>query len=200
MMRRATTEQVAQYACNHGEFRADQEAIWSDISERSSRRKSRSTSEALSGIFAEDQNDLDDYDSHIQHQENQVGAAFAINGTLVGCDCFALANTCEKILSKLVQSYALDAIDLADSYKKSNSVTQVEVQDFLTKINKQPAQQLPAVALGTDCRFDSDNVFGSALVEGQALYHLALFSREESNRPETKSHLCRMSTRRRLNL
>jgi hypothetical protein len=43
--------------------------------------------------------------------DGQVGALFAIGDRIVGFDLFDSADTCRKLLPKLVRSYAIDAID-----------------------------------------------------------------------------------------
>jgi hypothetical protein len=43
-----------------------------------------------------------------------VGAVFLINGKVVGLDSLGKPDTLSKVFKKLVQSYALDAIDFLD--------------------------------------------------------------------------------------
>jgi hypothetical protein len=49
----------------------------------------------------------------------QVGALFSINGGVIGLECFGYDGTFERFFSKLVKSYALDAIDLPNPFAEA---------------------------------------------------------------------------------
>jgi hypothetical protein len=53
-MRAMKARQVQESVRSHGEYRADQSAIWADISERASRRDAASPSMAMAGIYEKD--------------------------------------------------------------------------------------------------------------------------------------------------
>jgi hypothetical protein len=54
---------------------------------------------------------------------------FTINGEVVGMDAFGRPETFSKVFNKLVQSYALDAIDWIDG-NKADRLPKDEVTDF----------------------------------------------------------------------
>ena len=54
---------------------------------------------------------LADYRRAFEKAEGQIGALFAVNGEAMGFDLFDSKHTLGKLLPKLVESYALDAID-----------------------------------------------------------------------------------------
>jgi ARG and Rhodanese-Phosphatase-superfamily-associated Protein domain len=49
----------------------------------------------------------------------EVGPVFAINGKVVGVECFSYQQTFSKFFSKQVQSYALDALDWLEDTGKA---------------------------------------------------------------------------------
>jgi hypothetical protein len=57
---------------------------------------------------------VEEYNRHFRPIEGQVGAVFLINGRVVGLDSFGKPDTLARVFKKLVQSYALDAIDFLD--------------------------------------------------------------------------------------
>ena len=76
-----------------------------------------SPSMAMGRMYEKEQARLEKYVNHFRLVDMQVGAVFAINGKVVGLDSFARPETCAGVFKKLVQSYALDAIDWFDPEK-----------------------------------------------------------------------------------
>ena len=70
---------------------------------------------AMANIYEKDRPSLDEYVKHFSVQDKQVGAVFLINGEEVGLDTCGIEETFAKIFKKLVESYALDAIDWFDA-------------------------------------------------------------------------------------
>jgi hypothetical protein len=92
-------------------FRSDQGAIWDEISSKAARLKAQSPTMSMSAIYEKKRSSLVDYVKHFRPFEMQVGAAFLINGEVVGVDTFGRQETFRKVFKKLVESYALDAVD-----------------------------------------------------------------------------------------
>jgi hypothetical protein len=95
-MRAMKAQQVQQSVRAHGEYRADQSAIWHDIAERASRRDAASPSMAMAGIYEKDLPSLEEYLRHFSLIGSQVGAVFMINGKVVGMDAFGKPETLSK--------------------------------------------------------------------------------------------------------
>ena len=129
-MRAMKSEQVQRSVRARGEYQADQAALWADISERASRRQAMSPSMAMANIYEKDLPSLHEYLQHFSLIGYQVGAVFTINGEVVGMDAFGRPETFSKVFSKLVQSYALDAIDWIEPDKKEMTHKD-EVTEFL---------------------------------------------------------------------
>ena len=125
---------------------------------------------------------------------------FLINGKIVGLDSFGKQTTFSKVFKKLIESYALDAIDWLEEEKKTEKKEQGSgdgVAAFLESIRKADAQSSPSVALGSDVRLESDTTIGFALDYEGALLHLSAFAREKKADGNTAFPMERFSRRRR---
>ena len=195
---RAMKSQQVNYSVREsGNFRSDQGAIWNEISEKASRRKAESNSMAMAEIYRKDRPAIDDYLENFAMIDSQIGAIFLINGKVVGMDCFGKAETFEKTFKKIVESYALDAIDWYDE-KVESKRPKTKVNNFLKTTNDVPVEMHPSVGLGTDCRLDSNKCTGFALSHEDLILHLLVFAREsDGKKTKLSSRMQQFSSRRR---
>jgi len=68
----------------------------------------------MSDIYDRPAKRIDDYAGAFTVLDRHVGAAFALNGEVIGFDLSDYAATLNKLLPKLVRSYDLDAIESAE--------------------------------------------------------------------------------------
>ena len=94
--------------------------------------------------------------------ESQVGAVFLINGKVVGMDCLGKTDTFAKVFNKLVESYALDAVDWFDS-KTDVKASRADIDGFLRVIAEAKTENHKSVGLGMDLRLDSPGCVRFAL-------------------------------------
>ena len=197
MMRAAKASQVNFSLKQSGEFRSDQGAIWDEISAKASRRKAESDSMAMAAIYKKDQSNIHDYLQNFAMVDSQIGAIFLINGKVLGMDCFGKPETFAKTFKKIVESYALDAIDWYDS-KTESKTSKTKVNNFLKTANEAQVETHPSIGLGTDCRLDSNKCTGFALAHEDQVLHLSVFAREsEGKKMKPSSRMQRFSSRRR---
>jgi hypothetical protein len=197
MMRAAKASQVNFSLRQSGDFRSDQGAIWNEISAKASRRKAESDSMAMAEIYKKDQSNIHDYLENFAMVDSQIGAIFLINGTVVGMDCFGKPETFEKTFKKIIESYALDAIDWFDS-KAESKTSKTKVNNFVKTANEAQVETHPSVGLGTDCRLDSNKCTGFALAHEDQVLHLSVFARESGGKKsKSSSRMQRFSSRRR---
>jgi hypothetical protein len=175
-MRAMKAEQVQNSIKLRGEYQADQSAIWADISERASRREAMSPSMAMARIYEKDLPSLQEYLQHFSLVGYQVGAVFAINGGVVGMDAFGRPETFSKVFNKLVQSYALDAIDWIEG-NKVEELSGEDVANFQKGILSCKMETHEPVGIGTDCRLESDKLTGFALALDGKVVHMSVFAR-----------------------
>ena len=179
-----------------GNFRSDQGAIWNEISAKASRRKAESGSMAMAEIYKKERPAIDDYLKNFKMLELQIGAIFQINGNVAGIESFGKSDTFEKTFKKIVESYALDAIDWYDS-KFDKIGSQAKVVAFLKTIKTVQADSHQSVGLGTDYRIDSKKCTGFALAFDELVLHLSVFARTSNGERFGPSvRMQRYSTRR----
>ena len=184
------------------EARSDQEEVWAELSSKSARMEASSETSAMSEIYETRQTELKQFAEHLKPVENQVGVIFLINGSVAGLDLFDKSETLAKLMPKLVESYALDAIDpRARAATGGSTDAQKAVEAFLEDVKKASAEKSPSVGLGEDCRLSNGSVTGGGLVVDGLLIHLGVFpgtgETEDESRGRSAS-LVRASRRRRM--
>ena len=195
-MRALKTKQVNYSVRESGNFMSDQGAIWDEISAKALRLKAKSASMAMAAIYKKERPAIDEYLEKFTMLDSQIGAVFLINGKVVGMDCFGKAETFKKTFKKLVESYALDAIDWYDE-KAEAKRSKTMANNFLKTANDARVEIYPSVGLGTDCRLDSSKCTGFALSHEDRVLHLSVFAREaEESKPKPTTRMQRFSSRR----
>ena len=195
-LRAMKAEQVHFSMKESGNFRSNQGAIWNEISAKASRRKAESGSMAMAEIYKKERPAIDDYLNNFEMSDLQIGAIFQINGNVAGIESFGKSDTFEKTFKKIVESYALDAIDWYDS-KFDKIGSQAKVVAFLKTIKTVQADSHQSVGLGTDYRLDSKKCTGFALAFDEKVLHMSVFARKSNGEKITPSvRMQRYSTRR----
>ncbi len=158
---------------NSGTRRSDQSAVWRDISEKSARMQAHSGSEAAAAMYQKHRARLDDFLQAFRSVEEQAGAMFAVNDRIVGLDLFDSPATLSSLLGKLVESYALDAIDTIQA--KSERAATDDPQVMLDDTARAAAERFPSVGEGEDLRLHGERLSGGALVKEERVIHLCAF-------------------------
>ncbi|MBW2072389.1 MAG: hypothetical protein JRI89_14185, partial [Deltaproteobacteria bacterium] len=110
-LRAMKAEQVSVSVRASRGFQADQGALWHEIANKAARMAAESPTMAMTEIYDKEQSSLSEYLKHFRLVEMQVGGDFYINGRVVGLDSFGKSATFAGVFKKLLESYALDAID-----------------------------------------------------------------------------------------
>jgi hypothetical protein len=196
-LRAMKSEQVHHSIRTSDDYYSDQAAIWREISRKARRMRAESPTMAMSEIYEKKRAALDGYINHFRLVEMQVGAVFMINGKVVGLDCFGKPGTFSKVFRKLVESYALDAIDWQEQ-GRSGKALKSEVTKFLWAASAASVESRPSVGLGIDYRLESYNLTGFALAHEDQVIHFSVFVRRNGHREERySSRMQRFSSRRR---
>jgi len=180
-----------------GRYQSDQGAIWEEISEKAVRMHAESPSMAMAAMYEKERSSLEKYVNHFRLTDMQVGAVFAINGKVVGLDGFGKPATFTSVFKKLVQSYALDAVDWLEE-GRDHKVLKGDVTKFLKASAKATVETRPSVGLGTDLRLESENLTGFALALDDQILHFSIFVQgNKGSRNRFPSRMQRFSSRRR---
>jgi len=150
-----------------------QERVWDELSAKASRLDGDSPTHAMGAIYTRHSRSLDEFLKSFHWQDQQAGAAFAISGSIVGLDLFDHPAVMQHYFSKLLRSFALDALDAPSP--KSASISSDLLPSFLSKIADAPCFAENALGIGTDLRFTSNQVTGAALWARERFIHHCAF-------------------------
>ena len=163
-----------------GAPKSDQGAVWSEIARKMDKMGSSSSSDALHDFYQDYARKLDALIGNLSLPEGSNGAAFAINGKIVGADLFDSPGTLRKLWSKLVRSYAADALE--DPKEKPTPVAAEQMTEWLKGASSAQQHWFDSPGIGKDVRIEGEHWVGATLVvEGQPV-HLELFREEEPSR------------------
>jgi hypothetical protein len=196
-LRAVKAEHVRRSVRATGTFRSDQGRIWEELSEKAQRLAAESSTTAMADIYEKEKSSLSAYVKHFRPVEMQVGVVFLINGKVAGLDSFGKPETLATVFRKLVESYALDAVDWSEQGDEERHLG-AEVRAFLQVARASQVETHSSVGLGTDCRMESEMLTGFALVHEEQVLHLSVFRRDEAGREDRgSSRVERFSSRRR---
>ncbi|RLB12139.1 MAG: hypothetical protein DRG63_12100 [Deltaproteobacteria bacterium] len=195
-LRAAKAGQVNENLRARGAYLADQGFLWEELSRKASRMKTYSPTGAMADIYEGKRGILSEYIEKFPAVSDQVGAIFMINGKVAGMDAFGRADTFEKVFSKLLDSYALDALDLYDENNDGRALKS-SVTGFLKSVRSAEVHEHPSVGAGTDCRIESRSTAGFALALDGRVIHMSVFRKTINQRNNnTNSRMQRFSQRR----
>jgi hypothetical protein len=104
--------------------------------------KVRSETGAMSDIYESYDDQLRKYTEPFSHADNQNGILVTINGQIIGLEIFDVAVSLGKYFEKMIHSYALDAIDLANQ-RQSARDKKPEPKVWLEELNELPLMITP---------------------------------------------------------
>ena len=182
-----------------GTRRSNQGEIWNDIEEKMARMKVSTPTSAAAAMYEQKRHDLDRYLEAFTPADNQTGALFAINGKAVGLDLFDSTKPLNTMLSGLVQSYALDAIDQFDGKTGETPAPTETAVSLLADCAAATITGFPALGAGHDLRLQGAKVTGGALALEERIIHLCAFRPAPENQTGRSRHggrITRSSVRR----
>jgi hypothetical protein len=157
---------------------SDQHDVWNLIAAKSARLDAVSDTAAMSAMFDKHHVPLEEFVAAFTPVERQVGAVFFVNGRPAGLELFDAARTWRTLSSKLIRSYALDALDQADDTVQTNATG--DAMALINRLMSSQPSMFPAVGEGEDVRFDGADVVGAALVASGRAIHVSAFSTEST--------------------
>jgi len=164
---RESLKQGRGYESNQGE-------IWNDISAKLDRMKVAAPTRAMADAYDSYADKLSTYLEKFTLIECQVGAAFAIDGQVLGLESFGCADTFARFFEKIIKSYALDALDKRTSPKPIRAAPEA-ARRFIQSMAKGKTENHPTLGLGEAVTIESRVVSGAALTEENQVIHLSAF-------------------------
>jgi len=164
--------------------RSNQAKVWDSIDQKACFMRAASPTNAMSEIFDRYDDSVDKFCEAFRVTENQVGAVFAINGEIMGFEFFDANSTLKKVFPKIIQSYALDAIEKqshdSTQHDRTNTIETKEAKEFLQRVSDCEFESYPAVGLGEDVRFSVKGLSGGGLINDDVI-HLCAFKINSSD-------------------
>lgn len=176
-LRMMVSKQVSGSYKATGKPSSDQAAVWREVSRKMETMGTQSSSDALHDLFQEYAQKLDTLVGNFSLPEGSSGAAFAINGKIVGADLFDKPSTLRKLWSKLVRSYAADALE--DPKEKLAGVESERIIAWLKSASSAQQHWFDSPGVGKDVRIEGQSLVGATLVVDEHPIHLELFREEE---------------------
>ncbi len=197
-LRAQKSAQVAQSLHAFGAFSADQGAIWDEVERKQREMGAESPTGAVNGVYESHAEKLRKYCAAFSPLEGQVGAAVFINGSFVCLDAFDSPVSLRALYPKMIESYALDALEQAGQDKKEPEKSAAE--QLLEKIAAARVARYPSVGLGEDLRIKAKGLVGSCLALDGRVIHLALFAGADREAERRSGALSRPGWRRKTHL
>lgn len=172
------SEDISASLMRSGTRNSRQGEVWEDISMKAAQMDCVSPTEAMASMFEAHEGNLEEYAAALQAVANQVGAVFLINGQIAGIELFDHTTTMNKMMPKLVKSYALDAIDTSPRSEPSDR-TPLTTEEFLKHLPTAQVRSFPAIGEGNDLRLTDERYAGGALEARGRLIHLCAFPKRQ---------------------
>jgi hypothetical protein len=188
--------QVTASMRSNGTRKSDQGAVWRNIAAKAARLKTSSPTGAMSAIYERHASSIEEFARAFTWQEGQCGVAFAIAGRILGLEIFDHPEVMRRFFQKLVRSYALDALDVAQAANEPASVEGVCA--LVTQIGAARSFMEQALGIGKDVRFTGPEICGAALWAHDRYVHICAFAKngKSSDAPNFWTRITRPSHRR----
>jgi hypothetical protein len=180
-LRREAQQDLRQSLSRGDGHLTDQGRIWTHIAEKSRRMNVDSPTRAISDVFDHVKDRLSNYTKIFHLMEQQVGAMFAIDGKVIGLECFRCHDTFSRFFDKLVNSYAMDALETDTSLKPPPSVQPGMAASFLQSVKRAQGERHPVVSMGATIGIQSRTIAGTALADGETMLHLSVFRKDRAS-------------------
>jgi hypothetical protein len=183
-----------------GEARSDQGEVWDSVEESMVSLSANSPTMAMSDAIQQRSEAFEPYVNALGYPQDTRGVIAAVNGKFAAADVFDSPETLERIWSRLITGYAMDAVasKAATPGKALRSLTASGARALLEHVGEIGCDVCPSVGLGKDWRFEAKDVVGQGLVARRACVHLSIFPNDESNQDDRRpSRIVPPSRRRR---
>jgi hypothetical protein len=180
-LRRMMSRQVAEHYKAHGRPGSEQAAVWAEVARKMAKTGSRSPSGALQEMYKDHASKLEEVLGKFSAPADCYGAAFVIHGKIVAVDLFDKRSTLNKLWSKLIKSYAMDALE--DPKDKPTVVQPERISEWLKGSGAAKLKWFDSPGVGYSVRIEGEELVGAVLVVEEHPVHLELF-KEEPRAPE----------------
>jgi len=164
---------VAESLNSSHRFRSDQSMVWEEVDELAKEARVYSPTGAMRDVFEARRDKLEDCLKTFEYIPGQCGLLALGNEEVVGCDVIPYKSAYKQLHEKLVKSYALDV--LLRKNRRDNGPSLEAAETFLKKASSCREKRYKSVGLGWDCRFEGEQIVGSALLYRKKVIHPTFF-------------------------
>lgn len=173
-LRAQRNRQTRERAAAGLEPRSSQAEVWGEIAAKSDRLGIHSPTDAMHDIYESRRDRLGELAQAMIPRDGQVGALAAIGGRIKVMDLVSRSDVFAHLHRRLVQGYALDAIEKLETGDAKPPST-AEAAGFIALVTGANAAPRVSAGLGTDLLFAEDGVAGSGLAHDGELIQLNAF-------------------------
>lgn len=193
-MRAANVRKVNASLAVSKEFRSDQGEIWAKVDELHCDLAVPARTSAMNDVYQAKGAELEDYLKSFRLADGQKGILVFVDGKPAGLDFVSRETAFATLFSKLVRSYAMEAMLVTERRKRGRGGDEAgkalakpsaeEARAFLKQAASSEEKKYESVGLGWAYRYAGPSIVGSALAFNDHVVHLAFFSLDEADRSE----------------
>jgi hypothetical protein len=205
-MRAKNVQRVNASLASVQQFRSDQGEIWDDVAHMAREMAVPTSTGAMRDVYQAKGADLDGYVKSYGLAPGQKGVLVFLDGRPAGLDFISRETAFTGLFPKLIRSYAMEAMLLAERRKAGRGVgdankavakpTAEEARAFLKKAAGADEKKYESVGLGWAYRYAGPEVVGSALAFNDSVVHMAFFGVDEAMRMEDPGRMASSRQRR----
>jgi hypothetical protein len=156
---------------------ADQAAVWAEVDARHHQTRTVSATAALRDAYVQRADELARAERDLPYPEDHpTGVIALVEGRALCADLFDRPETLRQYWSRLVRSYAIEAVDGRSAAKPRLDSARRLLARPLTAVRTPFASP----GLGVDVRIAGNGVVGAALVHDGSVLHTSLFRRRQT--------------------
>lgn len=163
-----------------GRFSSDQGEVWNQVRCMTLDANMFSPTGAMKDVFENRKKDLNEHLDKFPISEGQKGLLVLTDGKVTGMDFLSYEPAFKLLHSKLIKSYAIDA--MLSKKKDGKTGSRKKAKDFVVNAKACEEKKYESVGHGWDHRFDGKGMVGSALLHEDNVIHLAFFSADEDEK------------------
>jgi hypothetical protein len=179
-MRSHNARAVHQSLRGSGLYHANQGEVWAQVSRKLQAHGVRSDTGAMEEIYTQHRQSLGSFADALPCPVGARGVVTAIGSRLVCADVFDSPSVTAKLWRKLIESYALDALEAGDEAGRPSPSVE-NARTFLLLPAVAEVEPYAAPGIGSSLRLKAGDASGSALVLEETVVHLEIFAPEPAS-------------------
>ena len=163
-------------------YASNQSEVWEDVSYLQKKSAVSSLTNAMSDVYEAIREKIDRMTDPFEMQPNQRGLLVLKNGEIMGLDLLSQPDAYAQLHRKILGSYVMDSAieDATATWHGDDDKAQAEA--FLGELSTAEGEAHKSAGEGTDVRYDSPTLSGTALMHEEQLIH-ASFLRHDPKLP-----------------